>query len=548
MNNFKIKKVFVSLLPFFLISALLLLQPVDEASAFLRGPSNEFMVGYDGFGNDPNEVYTITGDYYLYGDLYIMNSGELIISNSNFSISGNIFVIGNGKLTIKDSTISIMNLQDFHFFIRIVDNAKVSFNNSILATNGFSSHMYVRDTSTVDIANSILDTNKYSWLIAYIIDSSSLNVIDSEFPKEIIPSDRAIIDIDNATLLSTSIAVWLNFPYYVQADLSGLKSPFERSNVEIIPGSPGINGIDYTITTKDSNIYWIINPGFFSDIKISDSAVTMALFLYGYDGKDFVNLAPGYFSDFQLPLYEFERVIRLKNTHIFYWQLYLSGVGNQYAETFRIKNSGINELMVFTDCFTSVSNSIFGPAALGTQFTGQLSIKNSLINSVRIGSFNDSKIFFESCRIMGSPIFSTDNSNIYLKNISFEENIDNPLLPVRAKSSLTAYMASNIYLANISAPGNIYKLGDLIPVYGSALIKSGPDSTIKLKNYHFEYSLKDSGNWVNDGIIYTIPVYEDFLGNWDTSKVQAGKYYLKLVIVDSKNNTFYSFGEFELTP
>jgi hypothetical protein len=524
----------------FILLPLFIIVIVCEVGAWTRGPNNELIVGYE----NPNEVDTISSDFYLYGDLYIMNDAELIISNTVFDISGNIYIINNGKLTIENSEINILNAQDFHFYIMAVDSGQISFNSSVLSTTGFSSHLYARHNASVRIENSLLDSSQYAWLIAYFTETASLYVVDSEFPKEVVPNDSVNIYVRNSNSLASAIAIWLNFHYNEHATLRGLKSPFDYSNVSISPDDPDIDGIDYTITTENAHIYWLINPGYFTEIRIVDSAVALALFLHGYNGKDFINLAPSYFADYQLPLYDFERAVFLENSSIVYWQLYLSGTGNEWAETYRILDSEINELIVFNETYVRISNSILGPAALGAIYTGEISITDSTIKSLRIIGFDNAKVTLEGCRLEGMPVIASDSAAIYLKNVELAENVDNTLLPVDNPTTLNTFKSGRIYLANVDEITGTYTIGEEVVINGSALIEKGPDSSIGFENYHFEYSLEGTDIWQEMGTIHSESVMDSELERWDTSGISdEGTYLLKLVITDTDGNTFHAFGK-----
>ena len=532
-KNLNEKLAFI-LLPLFVIAI------VCEVGAWTRGPNNELAVGYE----NPNEMDTISSDFFLYGDLYVMNDAELIITNTKFDISGNIYVIGNGKLTVENSEINILNAQDFHFYIMAVDSGQISFNSSVLSTNGYSSHLYTRHSASVRIENSLLDSSQYAWLIAYFIENASLHLVDSEFPKEIVPHDNANIYVQNSNTLASAIAIWLNFNYNEHATLRGLKGPFEYSNVTISPDDPDIDGIDYTIITENANIFWLINPGYFTEIRIVDSAVTLALFLHGYNGKDFINLAPSYFSDYQIPLYDFERVVILENSSIVYWQLYLSGEGNEWAETYRILDSEINELIVFTETYVRISNSILGPAALAAIYTGELSITNSTIKSLRIVAFDTAKVTLEGCRLEGMPVIASTNGVIYLKNVELATNVDNTLLPLDNPTTLNTFEAGRIYLANVDKIIGTYTVGEEVVINGSALVEKGPDSTIGFESYHFEYSLEGTDIWHEMGTVHTESVMDSELERWDTAGLsEGGEYLLKLVITDTDGETFHAFGK-----
>lgn len=524
----------------FILLPLFVIVIVCEVGAWLRGPNNELIVGYE----NPNEVDIISSDFYLYGDLYVMNEAELIISNTKLDISGNIYIIGNGKLTIENSEINILNAQDFHFYIMVVGSGQISFDGSVLSTNGYSTHLYTRHSANVRIENSLLDSNQYAWLIAYFTENASLHVVDSEFPNEIVPHDNANIYVRNSNTLASAIAIWLNFHYGEHATLRGLKGPFDYSNVNISPDDPDIDGIDYTIITENAHIYWLINPGYFTEIRIVDSAVALALFLHGYNGKDFINLAPSYFSDYQLPLYDFERAVFLENSSIVYWQLYLSGIGNEWAETYRILDSEINELIVFNETYVRISNSILGPAALGAVYTGEISITDSTIKSLRIIGFDNAKITLEGCRLEGMPIIATNNAAIYLKNVELAKNVDNTLLPVDNPTTLNTFISGRIYLANIDEIISTFIIGEEVVINGSALIDKGPDSLIGFESYHFEYSLEGTDIWQEMGTIHTESVMDAELERWDTAGLsEEGTYLLKLVITDTDGNTFHAFGK-----
>jgi hypothetical protein len=511
----------------------------NYAGGMVFTETGEMVIGWQ----DPNELDTITGNFYFFDDVYILNNGTLELSQANFNIAGNIYVIGDGQLIVRDSTLTVMNAQDFQYYLMALENAEVTFENSVLSTNGFSSHLYVRNEASVDILNSNLPTDSYSWLIAYFLDDTSLNVVDSEFPKEIIPEDRADIQVSNPNLTASSLSIWLNFHYNVNAELHGLNSPFELSQVQISPEDPNISGIDYSIDVDDAYIYWNLNVGYFSNVQVYDSAVSLSLFLHGYDGIDFVNIAPGHFSDMQLPLYEFERVIHLHDSSIIYWQLYLAGLGNEWSETYRIVDSEINELIVFDETFVRLRNSMTGPAVLGSLYDGQLHISDSIIKSKQVVGFNDSMITLEACILEGTPIIAADNSIVNLNNPQMALNSDNPFLPMDAEVTLEAFGAGRIYLAQIDAVEQAVEMGQTVTIMGSADMVVGKDSQIHFDHYNLEYSLSGSDVWQPIDVEYTESVRQDQLHQWDTSQLtEPGEYLLRLNVVDTNGQSLHSFG------
>ena len=512
-------------------------------SAFVRGPNNEFIVGYD----DPNEVHTISANYSLYGSLYLLNNATLIVENCDFEVIGSVYVLGDSQLIINSSAFTLMNGQDFHREIYVLGNSLLRMENSTLYTNKYSSHLYAQDHARVELHNSTEPVDNYSWVIAYFIDDATLDIKDSSFPDEIIPADNASIHIQNENIPAKSISIWLNFHYNETAVLTGLKHPNQRSTISILPDDPAISGINYSIVVEDTLVHWSVNPGYFSNITLVDSEVTLTLFLSGYDGKDFTNLATGFFKDWQVPLYDFERALFLKNTTIIYWQLYLAGVGNEWEETYRITDSSINELIVFDETFVRAKNSNFGPAILGTLYSGEMAITDSNIKSLRVIAHDTSKITLEASRLEGTEIIASSEASICLKNVILAKNVDNNLIPLGREVSMEAFGAGKISMAILDELPGSYTRGDNILFSGAAFMDVGPDSPVHFNNYYFEYSSDGGDSWDLIPGTYEETVFTGPLAIWNTANLTtSGEYFLKLVVTDTTGNSCEAFGKINL--
>ena len=57
---------------------------------------------------DPIEIVTITGDYYLNGNITIVNHGIFYIDSANFKIDGDIFIMGHGQLNVTGGTFTVI--------------------------------------------------------------------------------------------------------------------------------------------------------------------------------------------------------------------------------------------------------------------------------------------------------------------------------------------------------------------------------------------------------------------------------------------------------
>ena len=80
----------------------------------------------------------------------------------------------------------------------------------------------------------------------------------------------------------------------------------------------------------------------------------------------------------------------------------------------------------------------------------------------------------------------------------------------------------------ITSPQSGEEVQDVVEIYGTASITN-------FGFYKFEMAAVNDLTWltVQAG---DVPVQEDLLGNWDTSRLVAGEYFLRLIITDNQGN------------
>ena len=87
---------------------------------------------------DPNEVVTISDNYFLNGDIFIFNHGILNIDSANFTIEGNIRIFGHGQLNVNGGTFTVIQNYIYEHNAWVIQSGKMYWRGVTFQSSGLS--------------------------------------------------------------------------------------------------------------------------------------------------------------------------------------------------------------------------------------------------------------------------------------------------------------------------------------------------------------------------------------------------------------------------
>lgn len=82
-------------------------------------PQQDLIIGED----DPDEEVTITGEYFLDGNIIILNQGTLNLIDADFSLKGNIFLLDSAQFNIRSGLFTALAEYIYQYLICGLDNS-----------------------------------------------------------------------------------------------------------------------------------------------------------------------------------------------------------------------------------------------------------------------------------------------------------------------------------------------------------------------------------------------------------------------------------------
>ncbi|MFQ6116374.1 MAG: hypothetical protein ACE5NG_20130, partial [bacterium] len=303
--------------------------------------SNDLVVGQ----SDPYEVRTITGNFFLDGNIWIINHGTLNIEKANFTIKGNISVADSGSLYIYGGEFTVQSMFVYQYNIFVQGDALLEIDSVEFDFNNKSWNAAFVERSRVRISNS----NFRTVITSFVAHKAAVQVQHAN-PFEFVVADSARITFSH----SGPHIVWFYFPESSHVDMSFPDGEF-IPQFELSPTTPGVEGIAFTVTMDStSDILWGMFPLPGSDLTVRDSYLrTTGLFFLGNDADTLSGIVNNsYYSDYTLPLTD--RHYHLINTIVKTWNIYS---GDQVQLT--LDDNILGELLTYGYSATMVQNCLF---------------------------------------------------------------------------------------------------------------------------------------------------------------------------------------------
>jgi|GEM_PF-781456 len=461
-------------------------------------------------GDTPNETLKITGTWEWNGDIFIVDSGVLLVQGGSLIVRGNIYAMDHGRFLIYDGTARYPQMFTYQWATVLTEDARMEVRRSVFDYNNLPYNLSASDNAYV-----IWDTvTTRGWTTAGCWGRPSVSLRKVNVAGEWLFADSCVAtfkDID--TLLA-----WF---FYGQGATVDFTFPGWNniSVFEMRDGIPGVSGIRYQVridTTRYCMWAAVIQPG--CSVAFRDSRLrTVGIMGLGSDSQNLSGLVNGTsYVDFVLPMTD--RYFRLVNTSVMTWSLYP-------ADNFKL---------TFDHCIVGEVLTMDNAVAWGESYlldgtgghfeAGGNSFNIAIMTSMTCEIYTrDHGIAFLG--LVGIPtayggIWARNTSRLILAECQF------PGRPV-------AYDSSLIWVMGIDEP---YYAGtqSYVPIIGTATIIQGPLAPWGRFDHYSIYwaPAEDTTNWHPIGNPHNNPVWRDTLAIWDTHGLGLGTYILKLVLCD----------------
>lgn len=466
------------------------------------GPGlNDLIVG----AVDPDEVVTITGDYYLYGDVYIYNNGILNLDGANFQMDGDIFIMGHGHLNVQGGIFTIIQEYIYEHNAILAENGSITFSGMEFHSSNQSWSIGMTDSSQYTLENTEIADG---FITTGLMAASNATITNTDTAGEFLCFGDNSIDFRDCDF----ILMWMVLPDSSVVDVA-LPTDSPLNDFTFSEDEPGIENIPYSVTIGNcTNVNWGLISITGSDAVFRDSDFRAVGLLFNDPDSIVVrNLSnDSHHADDVVDVPD--RNLRLINSHVQTWNLYASTVSN-----------------------ITVSNCVFGEML--TQDSSRAFITNSVCDGTGgyLGAFNQSFMLIAGSLIKSQVI--SRHSAVLVSAVSglLGSEIDADESSIMFLANSTRFVEPEAHTSAVILEGFLPiiegSVESLIPIPGTARILSGPENPLPLMGYSVKYA-QASGIpvWYATDGFHANPVINDTLAWWNTTGLQPGDYAMQLTL------------------
>jgi len=451
------------------------------------------------------DTVVINSDTTIYGNIVLLESGQLIVQNCAFGLKGDLTALQNSRFLVDSASFTV--LQDFIYQHMLVagDSASIDIRNST-----FSSSLFPAACASAGHGSVVLDSvdMQDGFLTFAIMEGGSMDVSYSDRAGEfVVLGDSASLVVDH----SDTVLVWLGFPEGSSGEVRG--SPGMDDWVEhfVFPDST-CSGIGYSIQVDSLYALILATMAYDStDVAVYDANLQSAGNIFWSTFSDTISgLVNGtLYSDWTAPFPG--RNLRLVNTSIRAWNLYFS---NNIDVT--LKSSIFGEGFASDSSRVTIMNAVCDGAGGHIETNGSgflLSFLSSFFTDALLQGRSTSLFFvvnFVSGRIIARDLAAAIAYNTLMVN------------PVQVYDSAT------VMIAGLYPPSPAY-IEDTLSIQGSARMVKAAYSPFQFDGYRLEYAPReDTTNYLP--LTGRIPdqVDDDELCEFITVGLDVGSYLIRM--------------------
>ncbi|RKX17794.1 MAG: hypothetical protein DRP35_10315 [Candidatus Zixiibacteriota bacterium] len=519
---------------------------------------------------DPNEVMSLTSGTYNYDTLYILNNGELNLSNQvNFTVNDMVAVVGTGRLNVNHSVFTANQL----FYMQ--DSAIANFSDTVNLPCSF----FLAGQSLVQMDSAVVNIpmtykGQYSWaagghagfflnrsqyylgagaLGGNFVDSSFFHQYNTDYFSTLLPMTMGVAGNSSLVVDSCSggmefvisqganinihasdfFVIWFTFADGDTANYSYPPANSTVPNASNVTGDyyfadslSGVSGVDFSVHIANADaVFWGIISKKNSSVVVNNSILIACGFYF--DGTS-VNTANGFFDSQNYTTYQApfsDRQFQVNNTTVEAWNFYPTD-----SSEIVIDSCIYGESLGFGNGITKVINSTCD--GTGGYFGGTNDSRTFVYNSqiIRTGGSaqiinfqNDAKAWLYRSVISGASVVN-NNSEMFYANCQYDS------IPV---------VNDNGYFAEAwldSLNGGF--VDSAINITGRIFDINGPLNLSEITRYTIQYSLPDTSNMIpiKDTSAASFNLINQSLANWNTQGVSVGNYLVWLTLFVDGNS------------
>ncbi|MBC8186175.1 hypothetical protein H8E88_34260, partial [candidate division KSB1 bacterium] len=362
---------------------------------------NDLIIGYP----DPNEVLTITGNYYLVGNLTIVNNGVLNIDSADFKIDGVIFIMNEGQMNVSGSNFTVIQEFIYEHDAVVIQSGKMQFAGVQFKSSGQSWSNAFTDSASYILKNCEISDG----FITTALIGQSKGVIDNtQMPGEFLCFGPNDLEITNSDLL----LMWLVLP-----DSSVVESSLPSDSVvmdwNFSNKEPFVDNIPYSLKIDNcTNVMWGLISISGSEARFSDTEFrTVGLMFQNPDSIVVSNITnESNHSDeiIDVP----DRTLHLIDSQVHTWSFYASANSN-----ISIENCVFGEILAQDSSKVLINNSVCDGTGgyVGAFHQSFLLIVGSLIKS-QVISRQNAVLVGAGSTFWGSEIDVDESSVMFIAN------------------------------------------------------------------------------------------------------------------------------------
>ncbi len=500
-----------------IIRSLRQIQTLNRQNVNLDVQSDDLIVGDD----DPNETVTITGSFFLNGNLQIINNGRLILDDADFQINGNIEVSGTGELIATGGSFEVIQTFTYEHNIVIFETGLFKLDSVQFSSSGQSWGVTATNNGEYILKNSVITDG---FITTGLIEQASAQITGSQLPGEFLCFGENDLVFKNND--------WLLF-WLVLADSSVIDLALPDDSLligwQFDESQPGVSGISYSVTIDSStNVNWGLVSQSGSDATFRNTNFRVSGLMFNDPDSIVVqNITNGsHYSDVMIDVPD--RNLHLIDSDVQTWNFY--PFRNSKVT---VRNSIFGEMITSDSAFALIDNSVCDGSGGHLEASGlsTIIVFRSIINS-QILSRNYSVLAGMNSAFMGTEIVSNDYSVIAILNTQY-------------LTTLTTNQSSVIFNEQLPPVEGI--AGTNVAINGTAQLFVGPESTVQFEGYKVFYSPDpENPDWTDTDGLHLQQVENDTLAIWNTEGLSVGNYPLALAVYHTLGDSIPLFSDARL--
>ena len=452
-----------------------------------------------GFPNE-NEIKDVNTSLTVYGDIIVVNNGQLRFNDVDVRVHGNVFLLNAGKLQVTGGSFGFVQQYLYHRNMLLQQTSSLLLNNTSLNFGGYNVGLATLNQSSVLMVNSTV-TNGY--MTTTLLDSSQFTAQNSTSVGEFVMMGESDAEFTDCT----GILSWLTTPpgsnLEIQFPGDAIAGQYHYPD-SVIAASGILNSASYD---GCFGLLWGMINESGSTARIHNSALRAVGAIFNHAGDISVS---GLTNGATLSTYQYpaaDRDIRFVNSYVETWNLYPSA-----SSSVAVTNCIFGEILAMGKSRSMVTNSICDGSGgyVGSTDTAQMTMVQCQI-APDVVAKSLSQIFMTSCNIPDGAINTDNDAIIGLFNCTFG-------------AQPRAGEGSGVLIMGVDDPTTGY-VDDQISIKGSAFLIGGPEFPAIIDQYWLEFGLSaipDDRRPIGSPSI--LPKYKEELGIWDTQGLDPGQY------------------------